>query len=203
MDELVRAAVLLWAVIDPIGTVPVFLAVTQRHPDQTKRRIAVRAITVAAIVLVVFMLLGQVVLEAMSIPLAAFRVSGGVILFLFALSMIFGESKPEGELEAVRSHQETAVYPLAVPSIASPGAILAVVLLTDNHRFDWVHELRVAALTFAVLGVTLAFMMFAGRIQRVIGESGASVVSRIMGMILGAAAANDVLGGLKEYFLEA
>lgn len=202
MDDLVRAAVLLWAVIDPIGTVPVFLAVTQRHPDQTKRRIAVRAITVAAIVLVVFMLLGQVVLEAMSIPLAAFRVSGGVILFLFALSMIFGVSKPEGELEAVRSHQETAVYPLAVPSIASPGAILAVVLLTDNHRFDWVHELRVAAITFAVLGVTLAFMMFAGRIQRVIGESGASVVSRIMGMILGAAAANDVLGGLKEYFIE-
>jgi len=131
--EILKTVALLFAVIDPLGTVPVFIAVTRRHSDRDRVRIALRAALIAAIVMLFFLVAGQFVLEAIEVPLDAFQIAGGIILFLFALSMIVGEAKTEQEVNLVRSHHETATFPLAVPSIASPGAIMAVMVLTDNH----------------------------------------------------------------------
>ena len=117
--------IFFFAVIDPIGTVPVFIAVTSQYDERTKRRVAVRATLIAAAILLFFVVAGEVILTAMDIPLSAFQIAGGIVLFLFSLSMIFGESKPDQEVELATRGSETAIFPLAVPSIAGPGAMLA------------------------------------------------------------------------------
>jgi multiple antibiotic resistance protein len=189
-----------FAVIDPIGTVPVFIAVTRKQDGRTKRRVALIATLVSAAILVFFVAAGELILAAMDIPLSAFQVAGGIVLFLFALSMIFGESKPEHELKLVKSGTETAIFPLAVPSIASPGAMLAAVLLTENARYSIWQQTQITATMLAVLLLVYLLMLAASWIHRFIGDSGASVISRVMGLILAAVATANALAGIKAYF---
>ena len=200
MNDLMATFIFFFAVIDPIGTVPVFIAVTSRYEDQIKRRIAFRAALVSAVVLIFFVVAGEVILKAIDIPLSAFQIAGGIVLFLFALSMIFGESKPEEEVRRAASESETAIFPLAVPSIASPGAMLAAVLLTENHRYSLWEQTQTTMVMISVLLVVLALMLAASWVHRLIGNSGASIISRVMGLILSAVAVSSVLAGIKEYF---
>jgi multiple antibiotic resistance protein len=187
-------------VIDPIGTVPVFISATQGRSDAERKRIARCAAIAAAGMLLFFIVVGEVLLRAMGVPLVAFQIAGGLVLFLFALTMIFGESKPEGESKLARSVQDTAIYPLATPSIASPGAMMAVVLLTENSRHSIVEQAITTFMMLVVVAVVYVLMRAAARISRLIGEGGASVVSRVMGLILASIAAANVLEGIKEYF---
>ncbi len=125
--------VVLWAVIDPVGTVPVYLSQTQHLSLKQRRVVALKAVAIATGLLLFFLVAGQLLLEAMQIPLPAFQAAGGLVLLLFALTMIFGESKPEQEKkltqELSRSElADLAVYPFAMPSIASPGAMMAIVI---------------------------------------------------------------------------
>ena len=200
MQQLLSNFVLLWAVIDPIGTIPVFIDATRRHSVDDRRRIAATAALSAAGILLFFIFVGEAVLTAMGVPILAFQIAGGIVLFLFALTMIFGESKPEAEAEDIRRSHDVAIFPLATPSIASPGAMMAVVLLTQKelHTFD--EQLATTVMMLTVVGITYALMRSAGPISRAIGESGASIVSRVMGMILASVAAAEVLAGIKEYF---
>ncbi|MCH9655814.1 MAG: MarC family protein [Planctomycetes bacterium] len=202
-EDILKDFIYLWAVIDPIGSIPVFMAVTAGYSRSVQRQIAFRAIMTAGIVLILFAVGGQLILELLEIPLPAFQIAGGLVLFLFALTMIFGESKPEAEIEEshkMETHQSKAVYPLAIPSIASPGAMMAIVLITDNHRFE-IQQQMIATLTMlSVLAVTLILLLLAGAIQKVIGDSGASVLSRIGGLILASVAVDSVLSGIKTYF---
>ncbi len=199
-QEMFSTVVLLWAVIDPIGTVPVFIFVTQGRSDAERKKIARVAATASAGILLFFIVAGEVLLRAMGVPLVAFQIAGGLVLFLFALTMIFGESKPEGEVKMVRSLQDTAIYPLATPSIASPGAIMAVVLLTENAGHSITHQAVTALLMLSVVAMAYLLMRGAARISRAIGEGGASIVSRVMGLVLASIAATNVLAGIKEYF---
>ena len=200
MIDFVATFIFFFAVIDPIGTVPVFIAVTRQLDEPTKRRVAVRAALISLAILTFFVIAGELILTAMDIPLSAFQVAGGVVLFLFALTMIFGESKPEQEVEMVRQGSETAVFPLAIPSIASPGAMLAAVMLTENSRFPLVQQAQTWGMMAAVLLVALVLMLAATWIYRLIGEGGASIISRVMGLILSAVAMANVLSGIKDFF---
>ena len=200
MEEIIASFVMLWAVIDPIGTVPVFISATQGREAKERKRIALIAAASAAGILLFFIVVGEILLKAMGVPLTAFQIAGGLILFLFALTMIFGESKPEGESKVARSAQDTAIFPLATPSIASPGAMMAVVLLTENSRHSLTEQMIVALMMLIVVGSAYLLMLGAGWISKVIGEGGASIVSRVMGLILASIAAANVLEGLKEYF---
>ena len=200
MIDFVATFVFFFAVIDPIGTVPVFLAVTPGLGTADRRRIAVIATIASAAILVFFAVAGELILTAMSIPLAAFQVSGGIVLFLFALSMIFGESKPEEELRLVVDHTDTAIFPLAVPSIAGPGAMLAAVLMTEKTLFSVTHQAQTVGVMLVVLGINLVLMLVASGIHRIIGDAGASVISRVMGLILASVAAANTLSGIKSYF---
>lgn len=200
MIDFVATFVLFFAVIDPIGTVPVFIAVTRGYETKDTRRIALIAAAVSAAVLVFFVAVGELLLNAMSIPLAAFQISGGIVLFLFALSMIFGESKPEEETRLVEGHEETAIFPLAVPSIAGPGAMLAAVLMTENAKFDLWQQVQTSLVMLSVILLTLFFMLAASGIHRLIGNAGASVVSRVMGLILASVATANTLTGIRGYF---
>jgi multiple antibiotic resistance protein len=201
MIEYLAVFITFFAVVDPIGTIPVFIAVTAKYDQKTKRRIALLATIVAAFVLIFFVVVGEFILKALSIPLSAFQISGGIVLFLFALNMIFGDSKPEEEIKSLNnSHRDTAIFPLAVPSIASPGAILAAVLLTENAKFSILEQMQTALVMLSVLLVTYILMLLSGFITKCIGMSGASVVSRVMGLILSAIATTNILNGFSEYF---
>ncbi|REJ78192.1 MAG: MarC family protein [Acidobacteria bacterium] len=200
MIDLVATFIIFFSVVDPIGTVPVFIAVTSRFDNSARKKVALMAILVAAGVLLFFVVAGELILTAMSIPLPAFQISGGIVLFLFALSMIFGESKPDEEVKLLKNHQDAAIYPLAVPSIAGPGAMLASVLLTKNDQFSIWEQAQTVAVLFAVLAVTYGLMLLAGQVNRLIGASGASVVSRVMGLILASVATSNTLAGVKTYF---
>lgn len=201
-DSLIVQFVVLWAVIDPIGSVPVYLTKTIGLSVEDRRKIAAKAVLIASGILLFFLIAGQFLLEAMQIPLSAFQIAGGLVLFLFALTMIFGESKPEQEIRLSSSLSELAVYPLAVPSIASPGAMMAVVLLTDNHRVSFTDQFITTLIMFTVLFITYLLFIAANQIQRWIGNTGAAIVSRVMGLILAAVAVNNVLLGIKEFFVQ-
>lgn len=200
MQEFIATFIFFFAVIDPIGTVPVFIAVTTPYQEKDKARIAVKATLVSAMILVFFVVAGELILTAIEIPIPAFQIAGGIVLFIFALTMIFGESKPEEEVKMVKTRMETAVFPLAVPSIASPGAMLAAVLLTENHRYNLLEQAQTTASMLCVLLVAMILMLLASKVHRLIGDSGASIISRVMGLILASVAVANVLAGIKEYF---
>ena len=200
MIDFVATFIVFFAVVDPIGTVPVFIAVTSGHDKAAIRNIAVQATIISALILIFFVMAGELILDAIGIPLPAFQVAGGIVLFLFALTMIFGDSKPEEEVKLVRSARDTAVFPLAVPSIASPGAMLAAVMQTENEVFNLVQQLQVTSMMLAVLVVVLVLMLGASFVIRLIGDSGASIISRVMGLILASVAVESVLSGIKIYF---
>ena len=196
-SDIARQFITLFVVIDPIGTLPVFLFAAQSVPRKLHRRLAIRAVAVAALVLIAFLVVGQVLIEGLGLRLGSFQIAGGLILFLFALSMIFGHTKPEREIEeAERDHMAGAVFPLAMPSIASPGAMLAIVILTDNRSNSLAEQAVTTGLLLVVLLLTLGVLLMASHVQRLIGATGASVVSRVMGLILATVAVDSVLGGL-------
>lgn len=201
LTRIVAEFVTIWVVVDPIGTVPVFIAATAGHAAATRRRIAIEAIAFATGILLFFIVAGQLLLDALAIPLPSFQIAGGIVLFLFALTMIFGPSKPEAERKDIAAPgHEVAVFPLAVPSIASPGAMLAVVILTDNHRYSIAEQTVTTAVMIAIMLITLALLLLAGPILRVIGAAGASIVSRVMGLILASVAVHNVLEAISEHF---
>lgn len=207
MNNLLEHFVTLWVVIDPIGTIPVFIAVTAGLEAAARRKTALLAAAISAGVLLFFLVCGQWLIEALDIGLNSFQVAGGIILFLFALTMIFGESKQDIEQREAEDDQEDkfhqhnpAIFPLAVPSLASPGAMLAVVILTDNSRYSATDQGITALVMLSVIAIAFILMLLAEPIIRLIGHSGAAIISRIMGMILASVAVNSVLSAMLEIF---
>ena len=201
MIDILAVFITFFAVIDPIGTIPVFVAVTKSYDKKTKHRVALLATFTSACILLFFVVAGELLLNALSIPLPAFQISGGIVLFLFALSMIFGDSKPDEEIKLLEvSHKETAIFPLAVPSIASPGAMLAAVLLTKNDLFSVWEQTQTALVMLSVLVLAYILMLLSSYITKIIGTSGASVISRVMGLIISSIAITNILTGLTEYY---
>lgn len=199
MNELLRAFVFLFAVIDPIGTVPIFLHATRGYDDAARKKIALRAVIVATCILLFFILVGQYLIEAMEITLPAFQISGGIILFIFALTMVFGSGK-HGAVDDEEDMHHVSVFPIALPAIASPGAITAVVLLTDNHIYTFGQQMITTGIVLVILAIVYVFLLIAGRIQKNIGKMGITVITKIMGLLLCAIAIESVLAGLKAYF---
>jgi multiple antibiotic resistance protein len=198
-DDVITDAVTLFVVIDPIGTIPVFLAITRGLEPAQVRRTALRGILLATGILIAFVVGGQLLLEAMKIPLHSFQVAGGVVLFLFALQMIFSsDHQPKADADPQR---DIAVFPLAVPSIAGPGAMLAAVVLTDDDRHNLLEQSMTVVVMLGILALTYGLLLAASGTHRLIGNAGANIISRVMGLVLAAVAVETVLGGLREHFL--
>lgn len=199
-QEIIAQILFLVAVLDPLGSVPVYLEATKQFEEKYKKKIAIRASFVAFAILLFFIVLGQLILEGMEISLDAFQISGGVILFLFALTMIFGEGKPAREKNQITDYKHVTIFPVAIPSIASPGAIMAVVLMTDNHIYSIQEQLVTTLLVLLVVLMTMMLLLVANRVQRRIGQYGITVISKIMGLILASYAVQSILSGLKGFF---
>lgn len=197
MNVMVENFLTFFTTIDPIGTLTIFIGVTAAAKPQDRNRIAIRAIVYSAAILLAFVVLGQLFLNSIGIRLAAFELAGGIIFFLFGLQMVFGTgvAVTESKEDAGR---DVAVFPIAVPSIASPGSILAAVVLTDNRNFSFYDQLLTTAIMLSVLGLTLVLLFQANRIYEWLGQAGSTLVVRIMGMVLAAIAVEMMLEALPE-----
>ncbi|KAB8155449.1 NAAT family transporter [Kordia sp. TARA_039_SRF] len=201
MTEILTKIFFLIAVIDPLGSVPVYLEATKQLDQKHKKKVAIRASFIAFMILLFFIVVGQLILEGMDVTLDAFQISGGVILFLFALTMIFGEGKPESEKHLIKDYKHVTIFPVAIPSIASPGAIMAVVLLTDNNLYSIQQQAMTTMLVSIVVALTMVILLAANIVQKRIGEYGITVISKVMGLILAAYAVQSILSGLKDFFI--
>jgi multiple antibiotic resistance protein len=200
LRKLAEDLITLFVVVDPVGSIPIFLHATARLDPPDRRRVALTAVIVALLVLLLFLYGGQYALEAMHIGIPAFRIAGASILFIFALQMIFSGHHQGGAAEPTRTPAEIAVFPVAMPSIATPGALLAGVLLTDNNRFSLIEQSVTAGLMAGVLLVVLIALLLAARIQRYLGIAGIMVVTQIMGLVLASLSVQQALDGIVETF---
>ncbi len=201
LEFVFNSFVTLLVVVDPLGFAPIFAALTRGYPEKRKRETAIRATVVGATILLFFAFVGAALLEALGIGLAAFRIAGGVLLFLVALDMIF--ASPTGQRsrtlreqkEISYEHDDVSVFPLAIPFLAGPGSITTVLLYTGERSATEL-ALFVAVLLSVVL-LTLASLLLAPRIMRLLGETGASVLSRVLGVLLAALGVQFVLDGIQ------
>jgi multiple antibiotic resistance protein len=204
MSELIfNSFVTLLVVIDPLGLAPIFAALTRGYPESRRRATAIRGAVLGSIILLAFALAGDVLLNSLGITLPAFRIAGGLLLFLVALDMIF--ARPSGmRSRTVREQEEdsyegdVSVFPLAIPLLAGPGAITTVLLYTGGRSAP---EVAVFVLVLlAVLLITLVSLLLASRVMGLFGETGVNVLARVLGVLLAALAVQFVLDGVEATF---
>jgi multiple antibiotic resistance protein len=199
MDFVFNAFVTLLVVVDPLGLAPIFAALTRGCSEKHKRESAIRGTMLGALILFLFALAGDVLLEALGIGLPAFRIAGGLLLFLLALDMVF--ARPSGmrattvrEQEEESYQQDISVFPLAIPLIAGPGAITTVLLYTGGSSPAQLGLFM--GVLLVILLLTLGSLLLAPRVMQLFGETGANVLSRVLGVLLAALAVQFVLDGL-------
>ncbi len=190
--------VTLLLVINPIGALPTYMAMAEKLKPRAQRKLALYAVLISFGVLVFFIFAGAFLLSQMGISIRAFQIAGGIVLFLVAMDMIRGESYAPAR-GASKDQAALAVYPLAIPKIAGPGAMLAVVLLTDDDRYNIAGQMVTVGLLAGVLLLQLLLLLLAAPISRFLGEAGTSIVSRVMGMLLTALAVGLVLSAVGEW----
>jgi multiple antibiotic resistance protein len=188
--------VTLMAVLDPIGHLTLFLGATSGMKRPERRRTALLAVPIAFIILIAFGTAGQYVLHTMGVSLLSFQIAGGIIIFLFALTMVLGEPHNGDVDEVPNASASVAVYPLAVPIIAGPGSMLTVMVLMDNNRFTVADQVVTVAALVVVLAVLLAVFVFGDVLARALRSGGINVLRRVMGLILAALSVNLVLSAV-------
>lgn len=202
-QHFIQDAVTFFVVIDPVGLVPVFIAITQKEPQFSRQRIALLGVGISAIILLVFLVMGQFLLEALEISLPAFRIAGGILLMIVGFQMVLQETGGHSASTDPTSSIDLAVFPLATPLIAGPGGIMSVVLLTDNMKFGLMDQALTALALLVVLLITGMALLFANWIQQGLGRTGVNVITRILGLLVAAFAMEMILAGFEEYFRQA
>ena len=201
LDFFIAAFVTLLVVVDPIGLVPTFLAVTTGLPAQARRSVALRACLIATAILAGSALGGDWLLRTMSITLPAFRIAGGLLLFSIASEMVFGvriARQSKAAEDVIEDHvRNIAAFPLAIPLMAGPGAITATVLLAGRSGGDTMRLGILLAVICAVMAICLLAFTAAARIGKLIGTTGNVVMSRLLGVLLAALAVQFVVDGVR------
>ena len=194
---LITAFATLFVVIDPPGLVPLFIALTQGMDDDHRRKMALRACIIAAILLTAFGLTGEAVLGFIGISMPAFRIAGGILLFLTALDMLFERRTQRREGQQPDPHHDPSVFPLATPLIAGPGAIATMILLVGKSGPGWVGTTAVLGLMLAMMVATYLFLLASPPIERMLGRTGTIVITRLLGMLLAALSVQFVIDGVR------
>jgi multiple antibiotic resistance protein len=200
VDAALQAFLTLFVVIDPVGLVPVFVALVGHRSEATQRSTARRAILISAVLLAAFALIGGPLLAYLGISLAALQVAGGILLFRIAVDMVFAQYRRETTEEEVESQtrEDVSVFPLAIPLIAGPGALASILVLTSEAHGDPVDVAVILAVAGLVLLVAWALLRVSGQVATLLGRTGVNVVTRILGIILAALAVQLVANGLQE-----
>jgi multiple antibiotic resistance protein len=196
LQKFIHDTLILWTTIDPIGTMALFVVITAKMSPQHRRKTALKSTLYAGAILLSAAIIGQVLLSAMEIHMISLQVSGGIILFIFGIKMIF-DDMDENKGDSKETGHDVAVFPLAVPTIATPGAIMAAIILTDNNVYTIPVQCGTVLILIAILAITYLLMLVSGGIIRVIGQNGAAIMVKVMGMILAALSIELVMKALK------
>jgi multiple antibiotic resistance protein len=202
-ERLVNAFVVFFVVLDPVGMVPIFWALAHRGTPAYRRRMALWGVGMAALILLVFSLAGRLLLDALGIGVPAFRIAGGLLLFLLSIDMIFARqsglrSTTDREQAEAAGRTDISVFPLAFPLIAGPGAMTTVLLFAE--RPGGAAFLANLLVMLLVLGMLLGALLASEPLMRRLGETGANVFSRLLGLILAALSVQYVVDGIKASF---
>ena len=201
LEFLISALVTMVVVVDPLGLVPTFLAITHGLASRSRSAVALRACLIAATILAGAALIGDRLLRTLSIGLPAFRIAGGLLLFSIASEMVFGvriERQSKEAEEAIEEHvRSIAAFPLAIPLMAGPGAIAATILLAGRANGDPVHLGILLAVVAAVLGLCFVIVLLATHITTLVGTTASVVLSRLLGVVLAALAVQFVIDGVR------
>lgn len=205
-DQILKFFVVFFVVVEPVSLIPLFIGLTEGADARYRRRMALKAVLIAAGILLVFALVGAAFLEVMGISLEAFRIFGGLLLFLIALEMVFaresGTRTSSREEAENRRRADVSVFPLAFPFIAGPGALATILLWFGPVPIGEKPVLwsGLMAAVLAVLLIAYLFMRVAEPLMRVLGVTGANVANRLLGVVLGALAVQFVIDGIKAAF---
>lgn len=194
---LISAFATLFFVIDPPALVPLFIALTRGMRVEQRRAMALRACIIAACLLMVFGIAGEAILGFVGISMPAFRIAGGLLLFLTALDMLFDRRTQRREGQVAEPDHDPSVFPLATPLIAGPGAIAAMILLVGEAGNGWTGTAWVLALMLLMIAVTYAFLLASPPLERMLGRTGTIVITRLLGMLLAALSVQFVIDGIK------
>lgn len=202
MQKLFDVFLTFFVVIDPIGLVPMFGALTAGASTEYRRRMAIKGVGIAAAILLFFVLVGFALLRILGIGLAAFRIAGGILLLLLAIDMVFARhsglrSTTRRETEEARSRDDISVFPLAIPLIAGPGAMTTLLLMLSTAHGQPASVGIVLGLLALVLAIALGVLLASVRILAFMGETGANVVTRLLGVLLTALAVQFILTGIR------
>ncbi|MEK7261609.1 MAG: MarC family protein [Pseudomonadota bacterium] len=202
IELLFDSFIILFIVVDPIGLAPMFAALTRDDTPRQRRRLALRGVLIAGGILVTFVIVGDALLRALGIGVPAFQIAGGVLLFLLAVDMLFARhsglrSTTEREQREAEHRKDISVFPLAIPLIAGPGALTTVLLMVSEQGDNPAVIGATLVVVMLVLAIALGSLLLSGRLLRLIGETGANVISRVLGVVLAALAAQYILDGLQ------
>ncbi len=197
------SAIALLVTLDPLGTGPVFAALTRGSEAAYRRRMAVKGVVIAAGILFVFAFGGEILLRALGIGFPAFRIAGGILLLLLAIDMVFARpsglrSTTAGEEAEATLRADISVFPLAIPLIAGPGALTTVLLLMGQADGDPLRQAVVLGVLSLVLVLMLVTLLAAGWVSKVLGVTGINVIDRVLGILLAALAVQFVIDGMRE-----
>lgn len=207
IEYLINAFVTLFVTIDPIGLAPIFVAVTAGLSAKEKRNTAVRAVIIAIVILWLSAFFGEILLDALGISLPAFRIAGGLMLFWIGFEMVFErrtqrKSKGADQAKEEKEEQDLAAFPLAIPMMAGPGSITAVILLAGEiEDGNWETKAVLAGIISGILVLCLVIFLAAGVIERLMGVTGRIILSRLLGVILAALAVQFLVDGVRELLL--
>jgi multiple antibiotic resistance protein len=202
LDELVKFFVVLFVIVDPPSMAPLFATMTEGGSPGYRRRMAIKSSVIAFMIFVAFALGGGWFIGVMGISIDAFRIGGGIMLFLIALDMVFAreEKTTPAENAETRRRADISVFPLAFPLISGPGSIASVLLTFGSARPDPLLYAGLIAVMAVVVGLSLLVMLAAPLVMRVLGVTGANVVARVAGVVLAALAVQFVIDGLRGAF---
>lgn len=194
------AFVTLFVIIDPIGLAPLFIVLTKGMTPARRRKIAIQACIVGAVLLAFFGWFGEFILTKIGIGMPAFRISGGILLFLIAVEMLF-EKRTQRREQSVEADDgdDPSVFPMAIPLIAGPGALATMILLTGQQSGNLYGQLMVHGVMLSVVLILFVLLLTAGFWDRLLGHTGNNVITRLLGMFLAALAVQFVLDGLRDY----
>ncbi len=205
-EQIFKTFILFFVVIEPVSMVPLFGAMTRGGEPGYRRRMAIKSVAISAGILIVFALLGDYLLQALRVSVNSFKIAGGLLLFMLSVDMVFARqsglrSTTVREQDEARYRDDISVFPMAFPLIAGPGMLATLLLVIVEARGDPVKYAIVMGVILAVLLITLILLLATKHIMRVLGVTGANVISRLLGVVLAALAVQYVVDGVRMVFI--
>lgn len=196
LESILEAVAVIFVVAGPIDNSVAFASLAKDYPPPRRRKTALKSVAIAVALLLGFALVGDDLLRVVGVQLASLELAGGILLLLLGIQMVWGKEAQAEKDEVDAAAGDISVFPMAMPLIAGPDAIVAVVLLMGKHQGDLLMESAVIGVIIGMLALTLVAMLFAARISRLLGDSGLDIITRIHGVLLSALACEFMLEGI-------